>query len=60
MCEPVDGYTVERDGDEVILILVSRYGTGEEYHFTVGDAKTVGTALVEAAEDPEVVHSTMN
>lgn len=42
----VDGYSVERKGDEVILTLSDRYGQGDIYSFPAEDALKVGVALV--------------
>jgi hypothetical protein len=46
---PVDGFTVSRVGDRVILILTSRYGTGEQYEFDPEDAYRIGDALIECS-----------
>ena len=44
--EPVDGFTVGRDGAQVTLALTSRYGTGEEYTLDALDAARIGHALL--------------
>ena len=44
--EPVDGFTVEREGAEVTLTLTSRYGAGEAYTLDALDAARIGHALV--------------
>ena len=49
--EPVDGFTVEREKDYVVLMLLNRYGRGEWYAFEPEDAHTIGLALVARAQE---------
>jgi hypothetical protein len=52
---PVDGFSVEGHEDYVILILSSRYGTGDRYEFPRDDAHRIGQALIDcAADDPRL------
>jgi len=44
--EPVDGFTVERDGDRVALILSNRYGHVDRFYFDVPDAVRLATSLL--------------
>jgi hypothetical protein len=54
--EPVDGFTVCYDGDLVVLILSSRYGTGDRYEFDHESALKIGKALVDFASPPASDH----
>lgn len=46
LMEPLDSFTVTREGDQVVLTLMDRYGKGTRYYLPLEDAKTVGEALV--------------
>jgi hypothetical protein len=44
--EPVDGFSVEKQDDQVVLTLSNRYGTVDVYHFSLDDAAEIGLAMV--------------
>ena len=46
---PVDGFTVERNGGQVVLVLSNRYGQSDRYLFESEDATRIGEALMIAA-----------
>ena len=52
MITPIDGFTVERVGDMVVLILSNRYGEGEQYEFGLEDSRRIGEGLVFCASEP--------
>jgi hypothetical protein len=49
--EPVDGFTVERVGDTVLMILTSRYGDGDQYELPVEDARRIAESLLIVISD---------
>jgi hypothetical protein len=51
MIAPIDGFSVTRTEDTVILVLSNRYGQIEQYPFSKEDAHLIGTALVANSED---------
>jgi len=52
MISPVDGFTIERVGDMVVLILSNRYGEGDQYEFNLEDSRRIGEGLVFCASQP--------
>jgi hypothetical protein len=43
--EPVDGYSVEHEGQDILLLFFNRYGHYDLYRFTQQDAEKVAAAL---------------
>jgi hypothetical protein len=48
MKQPVDGYTVEWDDDEIRLIFTDRFGEGDVYRLPPRDAAKIAAALQDA------------
>jgi hypothetical protein len=49
---PVDGYNVEPDADGTVVIVFSnRYGEADQYRFGPEDARKIGEALCEVADE---------
>lgn len=47
--EPVDGFSVETEGDRVLLVLSNRYGRTDRFSVTSEDAARIGVALLRYA-----------
>ena len=43
--ENIDGFSVERKGDDIIISFYDVFGQGESYVLTVKDARQIMTAL---------------
>lgn len=46
--ENVDRFTVERDGDEVLIKFMDMFGNGQCYGFPIRDARKIRNALTRA------------
>lgn len=51
MNDPVDGFAVECEEQEVLLTLSNRYGSVETYRFDRPTAYRIGRALMDCSED---------
>jgi hypothetical protein len=49
--DQVDGFTVQRIGEVVVIILSNRYGDSDQYELTVPDARKIGEALILSTEN---------
>jgi hypothetical protein len=47
--DPIDGFTVENDGDMVVITLSNRYGWKLVFAVPRDDARELGTALMHHA-----------
>jgi hypothetical protein len=46
MITPIDGFSVQRVDDVVIMVLSNRYGEAEEFRFNPEDARKIGEGLL--------------
>lgn len=44
--ESVDGFTIEKDEEYIVLTLTNIFGEGETFYFPPEDAKTIGELLI--------------
>lgn len=51
--EPVDGFSVVRQGEAVAIILSNRYGHADRFVLDLPDAVKMATALLIAAQSPQ-------